>query len=140
MKRRDFIKSVSVAAVNTAILTHTPASLNGKEKSSTQNLLIIDAMGEIRLTHERNLIKEVIESGTNSVTVTLCDPKFQEQEAYDIAMEELIAYDRHIQKNSDLFVKATTIADVDKAKTSGRLALFYYYQNTTHYGQQCYMG
>lgn len=135
MKRRDFMKSMAAVSVNTAILTKTPTRLAGKEKSPTQKALIMDAMGEIRLTHERNLIKEVIDSGMNSVTVTLCDPKFQEQEAYDIAMNELLAYDRHIQKNSDLFVKATKVADVDHAMKTGRLALFYYFQNTTQFGR-----
>jgi len=106
-----------------------------KQQSPTQKALIMDAMGEIRLTHTRELIKEVIDSGTNSVTVTLCDPKFQEQEAYEIALTELLAYDRHIQKNSDLFIKATKVADMDKAKKEGKLALFYYYQNTTQFGR-----
>ena len=92
-----------------------------KQQSPTQKALIMDAMGEIRLTHTRELIKEVIDSGTNAVTVTLCDPKYQEQEAYEIALAELLAYDRHIQKNSDLFIKATKVADVDKAKKEGAL-------------------
>ena len=135
MKRRDFVKSLSGAALNTAILAYTPARFLSRDDSPTQKLLIMDAMGEIRLTHERSLIKDVIDSGTNAVTVTICDPKFQEQEAYDLAMNELLAYDRHIQKNSDLFVKATEIADVDRAKREGRLALFYYFQNTTQFGR-----
>jgi len=129
------MKSIAAVVVNTAILTQTPTRLIGEEKSPTQKALIIDAMGEIRLTHKRSLIKEVIDSGTISVTVTLCDPKLQEQDAYELAMAELLAYDRHIKKNSDLFVKAINVADVDQAMKTDRLALFYYFQNTTQFGR-----
>ena len=135
MQRRGFIKSIAVVTVNVGICANTPIWAKGESQSPTQKALIMDAMGEIRLTHKRSLIKEVIDSGTNSVTVTLCDPKLQEQEAYELAMAELLAYDRHIQKNSDLFIKATKIADVDQAMKTGRLALFYYFQNTTQFGR-----
>ena len=135
MKRREFMKTMAAATVGAAILSETPIGAQQRKKSPTQNALIIDAMGEIRITHERSLIAEVIASGTNAVTVTLCDPKFQEQQAYDVAMDGLLEYDRHIRKNADLFVKATKILDVDDAKKSGRLALFYYFQNTTQFGR-----
>lgn len=135
MKRRDFIKSISTAVVGTSLAVEGPVFAGAVEKKPTQKALIMDAMGEIRLTHTRSLIKEVIASGTNAVTVTLCDPKSQEQKATDVALEELLAYDRHIVKNKDLFIKATKVADVDEAKKKGRLALFYYFQNTTQFGR-----
>ncbi len=126
---------MAVTGTGTMLSSTLPSWVIAKTQSPTQKALIMDAMAEIRLTHTRELIKEVIDSGTNSVTVTLCDPKFQEQEAYELALAELLAYDRHIQKNSDLFIKATEVADVDKAKKEGKLALFYYYQNTTQFGR-----
>ncbi len=135
MERRTFVKSVAVTGAGTMLSSKLPNWIIAKQQSPTQKALIMDAMAEIRLTHTRELIKEVIDSGTNSVTVTLCDPKLQEQEAYELALSELLAYDRHIQKNSDLFIKATKVADVDKAKKEGQLALFYYYQNTTQFGR-----
>jgi len=131
MNRRDFVKSVAAASV----LTQIPAFAQQKSITPTQKAMIMDAMAEIRVTHERSLLYEVIASGTNAVTVTLCDPKHQEQEAYEVAMDGLLEYDRHIQKNSDILMKATTVADVDKAKQSNKLALFYYFQNTTQFGR-----
>jgi len=35
----------------------------------------MDAMGEIRPTYGPELIGQILDSGVNSVTVTLCDPK-----------------------------------------------------------------
>ncbi|MFH1942933.1 MAG: membrane dipeptidase [bacterium] len=125
----------TIAGAGAAITGTAPIRAAAGQKSSTQDILVMDAMGEIRLTHERALIQEVIDSGMNAVTVTLCDPKFQEQEAFDVAMTEILAYDRHIRKNADMFVKATKVADVDAARKTGRLALFYYYQNTTQFGR-----
>jgi len=135
MDRRDFIKSITAATAATTIFTQTPAMSQQKRPTPTQNALIMDAMAEIRVTHLRSLLKEVIDSGTNAVTVTLCDPKHQEQEAHDVAMDGLLEYDRHIQKNADLLMKATKISDVDKAKETNKLALFYYFQNTTQFGR-----
>jgi len=135
MQRRDFMKTIAAVGTGAAITGTAPIRAAVRQKPPTKDILIMDAMGEIRLTHERELIQEVIDSGMNAVTVTLCDPKFQEQEAFDVAMTELLAYDRHIQKNADLFIKATKVADVDAAKKTNRLALFYYYQNTTQFGR-----
>ena len=136
MNRRDFIKSMAATTAATTFLTQIPTHAQQQRITPTQNALIFDAMAEIRVTHEMSLIKEVIDSGTNAVTVTLCDPKHQEQEAYEVAMDGLLEYDRHIRKNSDLLMKATTISDVDKAKQTKKLALFYYLQNTTHFGRK----
>ncbi len=126
---------MTAAGAGTIFSSALPKEVMGRPQSPTRNLLVMDAMGEIRLTHTRELIKEVIDSGTNAVTVTLCDPKFQEQEAYEVAMEELLNYDRHIQKNSDLFIKATQASDMNRAKKEGKLALYYYFQNTTQFGR-----
>lgn len=122
MQRRAFVKSMAAAGAGTILSSTLPNWVIGKQPSPTQRALIMDAMGEIRLTHTRELIKEVIESGTNAVTVTLCDPKLQEQEAHKIALEGLLAYDRHIQKNSDLFIKAIKAVDVDEAKKNRKIS------------------
>ena len=54
----------------------------------TQEALIIDAMGEIREVYTDPLCREMIDAGMNSVTVTLCDPKSVEAEAYAWAIDE----------------------------------------------------
>ncbi len=135
MQRRDFIKKTAALAIGSGIYSGLDHRAQSKQVAPRKDMLIMDAMGEIRLTHERSLLEQIIASGTNSVTVTLCDPKQHEQKAYDSALESILAYDRHIRKNQDLLIKATTSADIHRAKTTKRLALFYYFQNTTQFGR-----
>jgi membrane dipeptidase len=106
-----------------------------KINSSPQTAIIMDAMGEIRNVYPRELLKEIIASGMNAVTVTLCDPKTYEQDAVDAAREGILEYDRYIKANPELLVKATSVADLDKAKKEGKLALFYLFQNSTPIGR-----
>jgi membrane dipeptidase len=112
-----------------------PRAVLAAGPASPQSALVMDAMGEIRPTYGPELIGQILGSGVNSVAVTLCDPKAQEQEAFDVALEGLLVHDRYIDSQPGLFVKATSIADVEVARRSGKLALFYFFQNSTHFGR-----
>jgi len=94
-------------------------------------MLVIDALGEIRLTHSMELIGEILDSGTNAIAVTLCDPKTYGETAYDEALGAILAYDRHIDAHSERLMKATSAADAERAAASGRLGIFYQFQNAT---------
>ena len=59
--------------------------LNAFAATPTQDALVIDAMGEVREVYTDELCREMIDSGLNSITVTLCDPKSYEAQAYDFA-------------------------------------------------------
>lgn len=127
MERREFLTSVGTGIVATT------AALNASRGGSRQGQskpLILDANGEIRLTHPMELIKEVLASGTNSVTVTITDPKVTGEGALDAALKDLFAYDRHIRSHSAVLLKATKTGDIDRARSDGKLALFYGLQNT----------
>ena len=93
--------------------------------------MILDALGEIRFSYPMELIKEILASGTNAVAVTLTDPKAYGECAFPNALEDLFKYDGHIRAHSDFFLKATRVADVERAGKEGRLALIYQLQNTT---------
>ena len=76
INRRQFSIGASAGAI-----AMSTTGLNALAAGSpTQEALIIDAMGEIREVYTPELCREMIDSGINSVTVTLCDPK-----SYDIA-------------------------------------------------------
>jgi membrane dipeptidase len=92
-------------------------------------------MGELRPIYEASLVKKMLASGTDSITVTLCDPKPVGAEAVEFAVNGLLEYDRYLRENPDLFVKATSVADVDTARQSGRMAVFYLYQNSIQFGE-----
>jgi membrane dipeptidase len=100
----------------------------------TQNALVIDAMGEVREVYTDELCQEMIDSGINSITVTLCDPKSYEDVAYDWGMAGVLEYDRLIDNEPDYWMKATRTADIQTARDQGRIALFYLFQNSTQFG------
>jgi len=129
MIRRDFLSTIGRGAAGASILAAARPSALAATRQDHPTFL--DAMGEIRLTHSMELIRQVLDSGTRSVTVTLTDPKVFGEAALDAALDDLLAYDRHIEKHSDLLLKATNAADIDRARSDGKLALFYLLQNTT---------
>ena len=101
----------------------------------TQDALIIDAMGEIREVYTDSLCREMIDAGMNSVTVTLCDPKSVEAEAYAWAIDGILEYDRLIDKESEFWMKATSVDHIQTARDQGKIALFYLFQNSTQFGK-----
>ncbi len=126
MNRREF-------TLGAAALGATPLSALGA--TPTQAALVIDAMGEVREVYTDELCREMIDSGLNSITVTLCDPKSYEQQAYDWGMAGVLEYDRLIADEPEFWTKATRVADIDRARDEGRIAIFYLFQNSTQFGR-----
>ncbi|MEZ4455055.1 MAG: membrane dipeptidase [Gemmatimonadales bacterium] len=96
--------------------------------------LVIDAMGELRFEYPPELIRAMIVSGLDAITVTLCDPKPEGDEALVLALDSLLAHDRFIAANPDLLLRGTRADDIELARRTGRLAVFYLYQNTVQFG------
>lgn len=131
INRREFALGAAAGAV-----TATTASLDSFAAGSpTQDALVLDAMGEIREVYTDDLCREMLDSGLNSVTVTLSDPKSFESQAYQWAMDGVLEYDRLIRKEADFWMKATSAADIQRARDAGKIALFYLFQNSTQFGK-----
>lgn len=131
MNRREFTLGATAGAVAVGA-----GGMNAFAAGSpTQDALVIDAMGEIREVYTDDLCREMIDSGINSVTVTLCDPKSYEAQAYQWAMDGILEYDRLIDKESAFWMKATAVSDIQTARDSGKIALFYLFQNSTQFGK-----
>lgn len=137
MDRRSFLKQATASA---AAVHFVPRQAVGKEApgricgpSSNPRALIMDAMGELRPVYEPPLVRQMLASGMDSITVTLCDPKADGAEALELAVSGLTEYDRYLAAHPDLFIKATSVADVDAARRSGKMAVFYLYQNATQF-------
>jgi len=136
MNRRSFLASATASAaagylapgVATAAATTTRPTA-----APNPDALIMDAMGELRPIYEPPLVREMLASGTDSITVTLCDPKAEGAEALELAVDGLLEYDRYLGAHPELFVKATSVADIDTARDSGRMAVFYLFQNATQF-------
>jgi len=131
LNRREFTLGAAASAV--AIGTSTAGLAAGK--SPTQKALIVDAMGEIRAVYTDSLVREMIDSGLNSITVTLCDPKSYESQAYDWGMAGILEYDRLIASKPGFYSKATSVSDIDQARKDGKIAMFYLFQNSTQFGK-----
>lgn len=101
----------------------------------TQNALVMDAMGEVRDVYTDDLCREMIDAGMNSITVTLCDPKSFEAEAYELAINGVLEYDRLIASEAEFWMKATSVADIQTARDAGKIALFYLFQSSTQFGK-----
>ncbi len=102
---------------------------------SARKRLVFDAMGEIRDVYGPELVRQILASGLNAIGVTLCDPKTYEEQALEVAMQGLRSYDRYLGAHPDRFVKATGVADIDRARAEGKLAVFYLFQNSTQFGR-----
>ena len=129
INRRQF----TLGAAGAAAFGSTP--LSALAATPTQDALVIDAMGEVRAVYTDELCREMIDSGLNSITVTLCDPKSYEQQAYDWGMAGVLDYDRLIENESEFWLKATTVADIQRARDSGKITIFYLFQNSTQFGR-----
>jgi membrane dipeptidase len=84
INRRQFTLGTTASAVALASAGIGITTLAAN--SPTQDALIIDAMGEIREVYTDSLCREMIDNGLNAITVTLCDPKSVEAEAYEWAI------------------------------------------------------
>jgi membrane dipeptidase len=98
--------------------------------------LVMDAMGELRMEYEEALIREMLDSGLDSITITLCDPKPEGAEALELAVDSLLQHDRYLASKPEFFVKAGSAADVERARSQGKLAVFYLFQNTVQFGRE----
>ncbi|MDA0681088.1 MAG: membrane dipeptidase [Proteobacteria bacterium] len=130
--RRSFLKH-SIAA--TGALGATTWSGSSLGASSTQSALVFDAMGEIREVYDSALLREMLDSGLNAITKTMCDPKTYEREALDVALEGIRSFDAWVEANPRQVIKATSVADLDRAQRDGKIAVFYLIQNSTPFGK-----
>ena len=133
LPRRFFLQSVALAAFASGLKVR-PAV--GAAAPVPPNALVMDAMGELRMEYEASLIRDMLASGLRSITITLCDPKPVGDEALALAVDSLLQYDRYLALNPEFFVKASTVADVERAQRDKKMAVFYLYQNTAQFGRE----
>jgi len=132
ISRRSFLSGLAAAAC----VARRSAAAPGIALSARPEALVMDAMGELRPEYEDALVREMLASGMDAITVTLSDPKPAGAEALELAIDALLQHDRFLAGKPQLFVKAKGAADVDRARREGKLAVFYMYQNTTPFGRE----
>ena len=135
MHRRRFLASAASASLAGALVPRLAAAGPGAAGGGRRDDgLVFDAMGELRPEYPESVLRAMLGSGLDAITITLCDPKPEGEAALALAVDELLAHDRFLASRPDVFLKALGIADVDRARAAGKLAVFYMYQNTTQFG------
>lgn len=129
--RRNFLMGAAALPLAASLPNLAYAESTGKPWNG--ETLIFDAMGEIRDIYDNSLVEEILAAGTRSICITLCDPKVQEQEAYDLTMEWILEYNRFLDAKSQYYMRTTTVKDIAKAREQGKMAIFYLTQNSTHF-------
>lgn len=132
MFRRDFV--LLGASALAASVTSRPLGGQRAGGATARAGLAWDAMGELRPEYDDALVRDMREGGLDAITITLCDPKPEGDEAFRLAMDALLEHERWLMSRPDLFVRARRVADVDRARRSGRLAVWYLYQNSAPIG------
>ena len=130
MDRRTFVRNATTALA----AMHLDVRPRGTGSQQRPDALIWDAMGELREEYDAALLRDMLGSGMDAITITLCDPKPEGAEALELAIDSLLQHDRYLAKHPEFFVKATSVADVDRARREKKLAVFYLYQNTVQFG------
>ncbi|HUQ82727.1 MAG TPA: membrane dipeptidase [Gemmatimonadaceae bacterium] len=132
MERRTFVRAAALGLA--AIHADRRHAIGGASTQQRRDALVWDAMGELREDYDAALIRDMLTSGLDAITITLCDPKPEGAEAIELAVDSLLQHDRFLTRHPEFFVKATTVADVDRARRERKLAVFYLYQNTVQFG------
>lgn len=122
--RREFVAAVAGGFA----LSLRPGAATSRQQ---QRRLVIDGLGEIHLDYEMALIDQIRASGMRGCVVTVGNPALQGPEAFDDMKGEIEGYDRHVATHPDRFLRATSLADLDRAAASERIGLVYYTQNAT---------
>ena len=132
MQRRTFIQSTAASVAAMHFGAPRAAAFRQPQKLDA---LVWDAMGELREEYDAALIRDMLGSGMDAITITLCDPKPEGAEALELAVDSLLQHDRFLASHPQFFLKATSVADVDRARREGKMAVFYLYQNTVQFGK-----
>jgi membrane dipeptidase len=131
--RRSFLHAVAATAMAARVRAQAARTAPASGRPSA---LVMDAMGELRMEYEDALVRDMLASGLDSITITLCDPKPEGAEALELAIDSLLQHDRYLARKGEFFVKAGSVADVERARRDGKLAVFYLYQNTVQFGRE----
>lgn len=102
--------------------------------NATAPPVVFDALGEIRTVYTPELVREILDSGTRAISITLTDPKVEEADAFDHLLKDLADYNLYFRQHADLFHPARNVADLEAARQAGKLAVFYNVQNSTPVG------
>ena len=124
--RREFLSNLALLSAATIL----PFQLKAKSLADKPSL-IMDAMGEIRIDYPMELIDQILASGTNSVTITLTDPKILGHDGFHLLLDDIAQHDKYFNSHPEKFIKALSVNDLERARKEKKLAIYYLIQNSS---------
>lgn len=138
MHRREFAKLTGVAAVAPRVmlsihreraLALEPATWPGYEKAIAIDCLAspgpFNTPGATDFPLTPEMVANAKASGIAAVNLTVSDDTFAN------TIREIAYWERELQAHPDVLMKATTVADIRRAKETKRLGIVYGFQNAT---------
>jgi membrane dipeptidase len=124
--RREFLKIVAAGAMfPSGFLSTSSRPFSSAEIDRLfENSVIIDTLS---LAHKWDGVafSAIKESGYTAIQTSLSNRNLE------VAVQALSEWNRRVEEHPDIFVKATSAADIEHAKRDGKLAVIYGFQNTT---------
>jgi membrane dipeptidase len=140
MDRRTALQLITASPL---VLHPTFALAAGFPQAAWQRAIVIDGLGApgdpdaspeaIRISPRGNA--ELRASGLSAIQVTVGSVG-NVSDAFEKTVAGIAEFDQLIADNADLFVKATSIADIQTAKRSGKIAFPYCLQDTSAIGAE----
>jgi membrane dipeptidase len=98
---------------------------------SQSRRLVIDALGEVRISYPMKIVDEIRASGLRMCAVTVGNPALHGPDAYDSLAAETDAYDRHVARYPHRLSYVRRFEDIDRAVERSTIGILYYTQNAT---------
>ena len=120
LERRDFLKAMAAGALFPSGVLHARTRVDELYDAA----IVIDSLA---VGHEWDAVEldAVSRSGYTGIQTTLPSTSF------DVAIRALAEWNARIRKHPDQLARATTAADVERAKREGKMAVVFGFQNAT---------
>ena len=107
MDRRTFVLAAAASAAATRLGAQSASPAVTRQQR--RNTLVFDAMGELRPEYTDDILRAMLRSGMDAITITLCDPKPEGDEALALAVDSLIEHDKYLASRPDLLDRKSVV-------------------------------
>jgi len=138
MQRREFLAAAATAGAVLALPDNGDAQAPDARRNQ-QRSIWLDAQGEPsgldeagpggRVTPTPQLIEAIRQRRLDVLNATVAEPG-NGPDRFRLAIESIAIYNRTINDNRSLFARVESISDIHAARTAGKLAVIYNFQDT----------
>jgi membrane dipeptidase len=129
IRRREFLKVLTAGAMFPyGVLAHAPKRARTSTSEEVDRLfdesIVIDTLS---VAHQWDEVafSAIKESGYTAIQTSLSNRNLE------VAVQALAEWNRRFEEHSDIFTKATSASEIERAKRDGKLAVILGFQNST---------